>query len=220
MMAPIRLAVLISGSGTTLQNFIDQIADGDLAARIVQVVSSREDAFGVERARKAGLPAAVVRRRDCASAAEFGDRVFAVVHESQADLVCLAGFLHLLPIPEDFRNRVINVHPALLPAFGGKGMYGHHVHEAVLEAGVKVTGCTVHFADNDYDRGPIVVQRTVPVLEGDTPESLAFRVFEQECEAYPEAIRLFAEGRLQVEGRRVRIASDKRLTEPPIPEDR
>src|SRR5258706_3816464 len=139
MMAPIRLAVLVSGSGSALQNFSDQIADGDLAARIVQVVSSREDAFGVERSRKAGLPAAVVSRRDCASAAEFGERVFAIVRASQADLVCLAGFLHLLPIPEDFRNRVINIHPALLPAFGGKGMYGHHVHEAVLEAGVKVT---------------------------------------------------------------------------------
>jgi phosphoribosylglycinamide formyltransferase-1 len=220
MLAPIRLAVLISGSGTTLQNFVDQIADGDLAARIVQVVSSREDAFGVERARRAGLPVAVVSRRDCASAAEFGQQVFDVVRKSQADLVCMAGFLHLLPIPDDYRHRVINIHPALLPAFGGKGMYGHHVHEAVLAAGVKVTGCTVHIADNEYDRGPIIVQRSVAVLEGDTPESLAFRVFEHECEAYPEAIKLFAEGRLHVEGRRVRIASDNQLTEPPIPEDR
>jgi phosphoribosylglycinamide formyltransferase-1 len=219
-MAPIRLAVLISGSGTTLQNFIDQIDDGSLPAKIVQVVSSREDAFGVERARKVGLPVAVVSRKDCATTAEFGARIFELVRRAQADLVCLAGFLHLLPIPDDFLGRVMNIHPALLPAFGGKGMYGHHVHEAVLESGMKVAGCTVHFADNEYDHGPIIIQKAIPVLDGDTPESLAFRVFEQECEAYPEAIRLFAEGRLQIEGRRVKVRSSRAITEPPIPEDK
>jgi phosphoribosylglycinamide formyltransferase 1 len=219
-MPSIRLAVLISGSGTTLQNFIDQIADGLLPAQIVQVISSREEAFGVERGRKAQLPVAVVNRKECASAAEFGERVFDLVRKSQADLVCLAGFLQLLPIPEEFRHRVMNIHPALLPAFGGKGMYGHHVHEAVLEAGVKVSGCTVHFADNEYDHGPIIIQKTIPILDGDTPESVAFRVFEQECEAYPEAIRLFAEGCLQVEGRRVKLRSEQSQSEPPIPEDR
>lgn len=219
-MAPIRLAVLISSSGTTLQNFIDQIDDGSLPAKIVQVVSSREDAFGVERARKAGLPAATVSRKDCATTAEFGGRIFDLVRRAQADLVCLAGFLHLLPIPDDFLGRVMNIHPALLPAFGGKGMYGHHVHEAVLESGMKVAGCTVHFADNEYDHGPIIIQKAIPVLDGDTPESLAFRVFEQECEAYPEAIRLFAEGRLQIEGRRVKIRSGRAITEPPVPDDK
>jgi phosphoribosylglycinamide formyltransferase-1 len=220
VMSSLRLAVLISGSGTTLQNFIDQVADGLLPARIVQVISSREDAFGVERARKAGLPVAVVSRKECATTAEFGERIFELLRKSQADLVCLAGFLHLLPIPDDFRHRVMNIHPALLPAFGGKGMYGHRVHEAVLESGVKVSGCTVHFADNEYDHGPIIIQRTIPILDGDTPESVAFRVFEQECEAYPEAIRFFAEGRLQVESRRVKIRSEQSHSEPPVPEDK
>ena len=117
----------------------------------------------------------------------------------------MAGFLQLVLIPEDFRNRVFNIHPALIPAFCGKGYYGHRVHEAVLASGAKVSGCTVHFADNEYDHGPIIVQRTVPVLDDDTAETLAQRVFVEECEAYPEAIRLFAEGRLRIEGKRVRI---------------
>src|SRR6516162_1311156 len=209
-MTPIRLAVLLSGNGTTLQNLLDHIADGELAAKIVQVVSSRTDAFGIERARQAGVPTAVVNRKDCADADEFSRRIFELIRQSQADLVCMAGFLHLLPIPDDFQHRVMNIHPALLPAFGGKGLYGHHVHEAVLNAGAKVSGCTVHFADNEYDHGPIIVQRSIPVLETDTPETLAFRVFEQECAAYPEAIRLFAEGKLHVEGQRVRIGEPGR----------
>jgi phosphoribosylglycinamide formyltransferase-1 len=204
-MTPIRLAVLLSGNGTTLQNLLDHITDGELAAQLVQVISSREDAFGVERARQAGLRVAIVTRKECADAGEFSRRIFDLVRQSQADLVCMAGFLHLLPIPDDFRHRVMNIHPALLPSFGGKGMYGPRVHEAVLAAGAKVSGCTVHFADNEYDHGPIIIQRAIPVLEDDTPETLAFRVFEQECEAYPEAIRLFAQGRLRVEGRRVRV---------------
>jgi phosphoribosylglycinamide formyltransferase-1 len=203
-MNPIRLAVLLSGNGTTLQNLLDKITDGELAAKVVHVVSSRSDAFGVERARQAGVPTAVVSRKDCASAEEFSQRIFELLRSSQPDLVCMAGFLHLLPIPDDFRHRVMNIHPALLPSFGGKGMYGHRVHEAVLAAGAKVSGCTVHFADNEYDHGPIIIQKTTSVLEDDRPETLAFRVFEQEREAYPEAIRLFAEGKLRVEGRVVK----------------
>jgi phosphoribosylglycinamide formyltransferase-1 len=117
----------------------------------------------------------------------------------------MAGFLQLLDIPPDFEHRVMNIHPALIPAFCGKGYHGAHVHRAVLEAGVKVSGCTVHFADNQYDHGPIILQQVVPVKDDDTPESLAARVFEAECTAYPEAIRLFAEGRLEVQGRRVRV---------------
>jgi formyltetrahydrofolate-dependent phosphoribosylglycinamide formyltransferase len=204
-MAPTRLAVLISGSGTTLQNLLDRIGGGRLRAEVVLVVSSRYDAFGLERAARAGVPAAVVERSDCPSRDEFGRRVFDLCRQAKVDLVCLGGFLQLLPIPDDFAGRVMNIHPALIPAFCGKGFYGHHVHEAALEAGVKVSGCTVHFADNVYDHGPIIVQRVVPVLDDDTPDTLAARVFEQECEAYPEAIRLFAEGRLRVEGRRVRV---------------
>jgi formyltetrahydrofolate-dependent phosphoribosylglycinamide formyltransferase len=204
-MPPIRLAVLLSGGGTTLQNLLDRSADGRLRAEVVLVVSNRHDAFGLERARRAGVRTAVVERSECASRDEFGRRIFDLCREAKADLVCLGGFLQLLPVPDDFAGRVMNIHPALIPAFCGKGFYGHRVHEAALDMGVKVSGCTVHFADNVYDHGPIILQRVVPVLDDDTPDTLAARVFAQECEAYPEAIRLFAEGRLRVEGRRVRV---------------
>jgi phosphoribosylglycinamide formyltransferase-1 len=194
-----RLACLISAGGTTLQNLIDRIADGRLDAEIVAVVSSRDDVMGVERAKRAGLSVTVVPK----GILGFGERVFAAVREAAPDLVIFAGWLHLVRIPEDFRWRVLNIHPALLPAFGGKGMYGHHVHEAVLTYGTKVSGCTVHFADDTYDTGPIVVQKAVPVLDDDTPETLAARVYAAECEAYPEAIQLVAGGKWRVEGRRV-----------------
>jgi len=204
-MAAPRLAVLLSGGGTTLQNLIDRIADGRLAATIVQVVSSSTDAYGIERALRAGLPATVVTPGEAGSRQEFSRRIFDLCRRAGADLVCLAGFLQLLPIPDDFQNRVMNIHPALMPAFCGEGFYGHRVHEAVLAYGAKLSGCTVHFADNQYDHGPVILQRSVPVLDNDTPESLAARVFEEECEAYPEAIRLFGAGRLRIEDRRVRI---------------
>lgn len=194
-----RLVCLISGSGTTLQNLIDRTRDGRLAATIAGVVSSRADVFGVERARAAGLPVAVVERKP---ADTFSDRVFAAVRDFRPDLVCLAGWLHLIRIPPDFRHRVLNIHPSLLPAFGGKGMYGRHVHQAVLEYGAKVSGCTVHFADDTYDTGPIVAQRAVEVRDDDTPDTLAARVFAAECEAYPEAIRRIVGG-FRVDGRRV-----------------
>jgi formyltetrahydrofolate-dependent phosphoribosylglycinamide formyltransferase len=202
---PIRLAVLVSGGGTTLQNLLDRIADGRLKAQVVQVVSSKADAFGLERARRAGLPAAVVERKGCASREDFSACIFELCRRAGAELVCLGGFLQLLVVPDDFAGRVINVHPALLPAFGGKGYYGRHVHEAVLAFGAKVSGCTVHFADNQYDHGPIILQRPVPVLDDDTPDTLGARVHEQENEAYPEAIRLFAAARLRIEGRKVCI---------------
>jgi formyltetrahydrofolate-dependent phosphoribosylglycinamide formyltransferase len=202
---PIRLAVFLSGGGTTLQNLLDRSADGRLDARVVCAVSNNPAAFGLERARRAGVPTAVVERRGCSSREDFSERLFGHARAAGADLVCLAGFLQLIVIPDDFRLRVLNVHPALIPAFCGKGFYGHHVHEAALAMGVKVSGCTVHFADNEYDHGPIVLQRAVPVADDDTAEILAARVFAEECEAYPEAIRLFAAGRLRVEGRRVRV---------------
>jgi phosphoribosylglycinamide formyltransferase-1 len=208
-MAEIRFAVLLSGQGTSLQNLLDRIAAGQLAGQVVLVVSNRGDAFGLERARKAGIPTAVVDRKACASREEFSAAIFQAVRRAKADLVCMAGFLQLLPIPPDFVDRVMNIHPALVPAFSGKGFHGSRVHQAVLEAGVKLTGCTVHFADNEYDHGPIILQRAVPVADDDTAEGLAARVFAAECEAYPEAIRLFAEGRLRVEGRRVRVLAEK-----------
>jgi formyltetrahydrofolate-dependent phosphoribosylglycinamide formyltransferase len=204
-MNPIRIAVLLSGSGTTLQNLLDYIADGRLSAKIVRVVSNNVEALGLMRAEVAGVPTTVVERKKCASRAEFSQRIFDACRADMADLVCMGGFLQLVEIPADYMGRVMNIHPALIPAFCGKGFHGRHVHESALAMGVKVSGCTVHFADNEYDHGPIILQRVVPVLDDDTPETLAARVFEQECEAYPEAIRLFAEGRLCIEGRRVHI---------------
>jgi formyltetrahydrofolate-dependent phosphoribosylglycinamide formyltransferase len=200
---PIRLAVFLSGGGTTLQNLLDRIGDGRLAARVVLVASNNADALGLSRAEVAGIPTAVVSRKEHPSRQEFSRQLFDHCRRAQVDLACLAGFLQLIEIPEDFTLRVLNIHPALIPAFCGKGYYGHHVHEEVIAYGAKVTGCTVHFADNEYDHGPIVLQRAVPVLDSDTPDTLADRVFEQECEAYPEAIRLYAEDRLIIEGRRV-----------------
>lgn len=205
MSDPIRPGVLLSGSGTTLQNLLDRIADGRLSARIACVVSSKAGVAGLERARTAGVPAFTVERKSCASREEFSNRILDHCRGAGVDLVCMAGFLQLLTIPPDFAGRVMNIHPALLPAFGGKGYHGLHVHQAVLDLGVRVTGCTVHFADNEYDHGPIILQRAVPVEEDDSAESLQARVFAAECEAYPEAIRLFAEGRLRLEGRRVRV---------------
>ena len=198
------VAVLLSGGGTTLQNLIDARAKLSLPIRIVQVIASKPGVFGIERAKNANLPVEVVSRQSFSDTAAYSERLFDVCRGAGARLVCLAGFLQLLRIPDEFTHRVMNIHPALLPAFGGKGMYGHRVHGAVLAYGAKVSGCTVHFADNEFDHGPVIVQRTVPVRDDDTADSLAARVFEQECVAYPEAIRLFAEGRLRVDGRLVK----------------
>jgi formyltetrahydrofolate-dependent phosphoribosylglycinamide formyltransferase len=202
---PIKLAVLVSGGGTTLQNLIDEIAAKRLEAEVQVVVASRPDIKGLDRARSAGIPAHILERSRFPDIDEFSARVFQHCGEAGAELICLAGWLCMLAIPERWRGKVINIHPALLPAFGGKGMYGAKVHRAVLDHGCKVSGCTVHFVDEHYDNGPIILQRTCPVLDDDTPESLASRVFEEEKIAYPEAIRLFHRGRLHVEGRRVRI---------------
>ncbi|MEE9212304.1 MAG: phosphoribosylglycinamide formyltransferase [Phycisphaeraceae bacterium] len=211
---PLRLAVLISGGGTTLANLADAINRGELPAQISAVISSNDRAYGLKRAGKLDLPAFVVPRKRSKSPGEFSDLVFGLVRDVQAELVCLAGFLSLLVIPDDYAHRVINIHPALLPSFGGKGMYGRRVHEAVLAAGCKVSGCTVHLCDQTYDTGPIIVQRCCQVREDDTPQTLAARVFEQECIAYPQAIRLFAEGRVRLDGRRVQIldAGSSRLS--------
>ncbi|MEX0704596.1 MAG: phosphoribosylglycinamide formyltransferase [Planctomycetales bacterium] len=202
---PLRLGVLISGGGTTLANFVQSIADGALNAEIPIVIASRDECGGIAKARAAGLACDVVRRRDFDSLAKFSAAVFDRLRAARVDLAALAGYLALLEIPADFRHRVMNIHPALVPAFCGRGYYGRRVHETVLARGAKVSGCTVHFADNEYDHGPIVVQRCVPVLDDDTPETLAARVFAAECAAYPEAVRLYAEGRLEIDGRRVRV---------------
>ena len=204
-MQPIRLAVLLSGGGTTLQNLYDAATAGKLPARVELVISSNADAFGLQRAKAINVPSAVIPRKEAGSLEAFSSRIFDACRKAKVDLVVLGGFMQLIQVPDDFLGRVMNIHPALIPAFCGKGYYGHRVHEAVLAYGAKISGCTVHCADNEYDHGPIILQRTVPVLEDDTPDTLAARVFEQECIAYPEAIRLFAEKRLKIEGRKVRV---------------
>ena len=206
-MATFRIAVLISGGGTTLRNLIEKIDAGQLPIEIALVVSSSPAARGLQFAHDADIPEVVVERKAFDSQEDFSRDIFDRCRQAHADLVVMAGFLKRLTIPDDFANRVVNIHPALIPAFCGAGFYGHHVHEAALEYGVKLSGCTVHFADNQYDHGPVIVQQAVPVLDDDTPETLAARIFEAECEAYPEALRLLAAGRVTVEGRRVRIKS-------------
>lgn len=201
-----RVAVLISGTGRSLKNMLDLRQAGRLPIDVALVVSSTRGARGLQIAEEAGIASAVLQMSDFASRADFSRAVFDAARQSAADLVALAGFLKQLDIPDDFADRVVNIHPALIPSFCGKGFYGHHVHEAALNYGVKLSGCTVHFVDNQYDHGPVLLQKAVPVMEDDTPESLAARVFAAECEAFPEALRWIAEGRVSVENRRVRIA--------------
>lgn len=206
-MKPLKVAVLLSGSGTTLQNLIDQSRSGQLPIEIVLAIADRAGTGGIERAAAAGIPTELVLRNQCACLTDFSTRVFGWIRQFKADLVIMGGFLRLVQVPEDYENKVMNIHPALIPAFCGKGFHGLHVHRQVIESGNKITGCTVHFADNVYDHGPIIMQCPVPVLEDDTPETLMKRVYEEECKAYPEAIRLFARGKIKVEGRKVRILS-------------
>lgn len=200
--SPLRLAVLISGGGTTLRNLLDQIAAGRLDARVELVVSSNPKAGGLEHARTAGIASQAIERRQFDDDAAYGQAVFDACRVAQPDVVVMGGFLKFVPIPPDFEWRVINIHPALIPAFCGKGFFGQHVHQAVLDYGAKLSGCTVHFVDNVYDHGPILLQRAVPVLNGDTAETLAARVHEAERAAYPEALRWIASGRLRASGRR------------------
>ncbi|MCP4194369.1 MAG: phosphoribosylglycinamide formyltransferase [Planctomycetaceae bacterium] len=205
-----RLAVLISGGGTTLKNLLQKVQSGELAnVEIARVISSSEKAGGLEFAKNANVPCQVVRSGRPTDAESFSHEIFQPLRDEKIDLVIMAGFLKHVLIPEDFEGRVLNIHPSLIPAFCGQGYYGQRVHAAVLEHGVKVSGCTVHFVDNEYDHGPIVLQRAIEVAEDDTPSSLAARIFEEECQAYPEAIRLFAQGRLSINGSRVIVSQSK-----------
>lgn len=203
--AMVRLAVLLSGSGTTLQAFLDAIAAGRLDARVDLVLASRADAYGLERARAAGIAAVAVPRKQYPDVADFNDRLHAELDRHPVDLILLAGFLSPFQMRGKYAGRVMNTHPALIPAFSGKGFYGHHVHEAAIAAGVRVSGCTIHFADEEYDHGPIILQRTVAVEDDDTADTLAAKVQAVEKVAYLEAVELFAAGRLHIDGRRVRI---------------
>jgi len=196
---PVRLGVLISGGGTTLMNILEYIKQGRLNAEVAIVICSRSTVTGVEKAKKAGLKVKIIRKKDFPGIDEFSRRIEEELIAANVDLIVQGGWLCLWKIPARYENRVMNIHPALLPSFGGQGMWGHHVHEAVLAAGCKISGCTVHFCTNEYDKGPIIVQEACEVKNSDTPETLAARVFEAECIAYPQAIRLFAEGKLNVQ---------------------
>lgn len=205
----VRIAVLVSGGGTNLQALIDAQSRGELKnGRIAAVLSSRPDAYALERAARAGIPGYVVARKDFASNREMTVALVDKLRELDIGLVVLAGFLHILTeeMVAAFPNAILNVHPALIPSFCGAGYYGLHVHEAALAYGVKLTGATVHFVNEEPDGGPIVLQRAVEIQEGDTPEILQRRVMEQaEWHILPQAVSLFCEGRLRVEGRRVHI---------------
>jgi phosphoribosylglycinamide formyltransferase-1 len=205
----LRIGVLASGGGTNLQTIMDNCAAGRIDGRVVVVISDVE-CGALERARKAGIPAEHVDRRDKArfpNREAFDRAVLERLQSHKVELVCLAGYLRIMTpeLVEAFSARMMNIHPALLPSFGGKDMWGHHVHQAVLDYGCKVSGCTVHFVSPGTDEGPIIVQQSVPVEEDDTPDTLAARILPLEHQLYSEAIQLFAEGRLKVEGRRVRI---------------
>lgn len=203
--APVRIAVLLSGEGTSLENLCERIDEGSVPARVVAVVSSKPEAGGLARARRRGIPARVVPRKAFGDVRSFNDAVHAELARFEIELVACLGFLSPFELRGRFEGRAINTHPALIPAFCGKGFYGHRVHEAVIASGAKVSGATVHFVDEEYDHGPIILQEAVPVLDDDTPETLALRVQAVERRLVPEAIRLFAAGRLAIEGRRVRI---------------
>ena len=202
---PIRLGVLLSGGGRTLTNLLRLIDAGDLPAKVAVVIASRQ-CKGIQIGTDAGVDTHLVAYKQMPDVETYSAEICKLLDAANVDLVVQAGFLSLWHVPDRYAGRVMNIHPALLPNFGGHGMYGHHVHEAVLAAGCKVSGCTVHFVTNEYDTGPIIVQKPACVCEGDTPDALAARVFETECVAYPEAIRLFAEGRLRIDGKIVRVA--------------
>ncbi|MBQ3392712.1 MAG: phosphoribosylglycinamide formyltransferase [Lachnospiraceae bacterium] len=208
----LKIAVCVSGGGTNLQAIIDRIADGTLEdVRIVRVISNNHGVYALERAKAAGIEGICVSPKDYPDRAAFNEALLRALQEAAPDLVVLAGFLVAIPpaVIENFRGRIINIHPALIPSFCGKGYYGLHVHEKALARGVKVTGATVHFVDEDLDTGPILLQKAVEIREGDTPEILQRRVMEQaEWVILPEAIRLIAQGRVRIEGRRTVISGD------------
>lgn len=206
----LRLCVLVSGGGTNLQALIDAVEDGRIQdAEIAMVISNNQGAYALDRAREHGIPCRCISPKDYSGREEFNDAFIAAVTESAPDLIVLAGFLVVLPqrFIRMYENRIINIHPSLLPAFGGKGYYGLKVHEAALARGVKLTGATVHFVDEGTDTGPIILQKAVPVKDGDTPERLQRRVMEQaEWKLLPEAVNLIASGRVTVTGHKVYIS--------------
>ncbi len=206
-----RFSVLVSGGGTNLQSLIDHVEDGTIQASIASVISSRGDAYAITRAKNHGIKTRVISKRACGSQEACDEALLKALHEDQADFLALAGYLSILgpTVVRAYKNRILNVHPALLPSFGGRGYYGIHVHEAVLEAGVKVTGATVHFVDEGTDTGPIIAQQCVPVLAGDTPEILQQRVMKVEHTLLPKAVQWMAKGNLCIRGKQVIIEEER-----------
>lgn len=197
-----KAGVLVSGRGSNLQAVLDRIADGYLPLEIGVVISDKADAYALERAANVGIKTVVVARKECASKEEFEDKIHAALVEAGCELVVLAGFMRILSgnFVSKWHNKIINIHPALLPSFPGLDGQGQ-----ALEYGVKFTGCTVHFVDEGTDTGPIILQKVVPVLDDDTHDTLAARILEQEHKAMPEALKLWAEGKLVIEGRKVKV---------------
>lgn len=202
-----KIGVLVSGGGSNLQAIIDAVNQGQIDARIGVVISNKAGVHALERASANGIPTRVVDHRQYLSVADFTSAILETVREFQIDLICLAGFLRILDriLVDAYPNRILNIHPALLPAFGGKGMYGHHVHEAVIASGAKFSGATVHMVTADPDVGPIVTQGTVPVEDSDTPDSLAGKVLRIEHQIYPLAIKLVLEDRITIDGLRTKV---------------
>ncbi len=212
----IRIAILLSGRhgrGSNMSAIADACAAGQIAGQVAQVVGNFAESPALARARELGLPTCVVaspaRGAEASAEAAYGASLLRALEKEQPDLICLAGYIRKVPseVVNAYAGRMMNMHNALLPAFGGQGMFGLRVHQAVLDYGVKVSGCTVHFVDGGYDTGPIILQSVVPVQDTDTAETLAARVLEAEHETFPRAVALFAEGRLRVQGRRVFITA-------------
>ena len=205
--APMRLAVFASGGGTNFQAILDAVENGTLPLTVALCLSNTPKAGALARAERHEVPTAVLDPRDFETETPYVEALMQVLGEHEVNFIALAGYLRKIPaaVVSAFRGRMVNIHPALLPAFGGKGLYGRRVHEAVLAYGVRWSGATVHLVDEEYDTGPIVLQEPAPVMPGDTPDSLAARVLRVEHRLYPQALRLFAEGRVRSEGRVVRI---------------
>jgi formyltetrahydrofolate-dependent phosphoribosylglycinamide formyltransferase len=205
-----RITILVSGPsrGSNMRAIIEACQDGRIPeSEVVAVIGTHDDAPALQNAKSLGVSTAVVNPKEFPEPDMYGDALLWVLQKAQPDLICLAGYMRLLPrqVVQAYPMQILNIHPALLPLFGGKGMYGLKVHQAVLESGMKVTGCTVHFVDEQYDTGPIVLQRCIPVMDDDTPETLAARLLPVEHATYIEAVRLFVQGRLRVEGRCVKV---------------
>ncbi len=208
-MKRLQLGLLASGRGSNFEAILEHIETGSLSADVRALVSNRKSAGALEIAERRNIPSLALSRKDFSSDEEFDRKILDFFRKNKVDFVVLAGYLRLLTpaLIHPYKNRILNIHPALLPSFGGKGMFGHHVHQAVLNYGCKVSGVTVHLVDESYDSGPIVLQRCIPVENNDTPDTLAARVLKQEHQIFSEALQLFAEEKILIKGRRVYVQS-------------